>query len=71
MKGFFESIDLSHNEITKLENFSILKNVKSLILSNNRISKIGICLNNFKVSFGESMPNLVSLILSNNKLTDL
>jgi len=42
MIGFFDAIDLSHNEIIKLENFSFLNKVKTLILSNNKISNIGL-----------------------------
>lgn len=40
-QDFFDSIDISNNDIIKLENFSILKKLKTLIITNNRISKIG------------------------------
>lgn len=34
---FFNCIDLSDNEISKLSNFSLLKKLKSLLICNNRI----------------------------------
>lgn len=36
---FYDCLDLSDNEIISLSSFSILKNLKSMILTNNRISK--------------------------------
>lgn len=60
----FDCIDLSDNEITKLENFPQLNRLRTLLLSNNRISKIS-------DNLGEALPELSTLILSNNKLTNL
>lgn len=63
----FECIDLSDNEIIKLSNFPPLDRLNSLILCNNRVSRID-------GDVSENIPNLVSLILTNNRierLTDL
>jgi len=60
----FNSIDLSDNEIQKLENFPVLMKLKMLHLSNNRVARIA-------PGLGEHIPNLDTLILSNNKLENL
>jgi U2 small nuclear ribonucleoprotein A' len=59
-----ECIDLSDNEIFKVENFPHLAKVKSIILANNKISAIADML-------GENLPNLVSLVLTNNRITNI
>jgi len=60
----YDCIDLSDNEIRKLENFPLLKRLVTLLLSNNRIQRIGPALN-------ESLPQLEMLVLTNNNLTQL
>jgi len=60
----YDSIDLSDNEIAKLENFPVLNRLRTLLLSNNRITKIA---NNL----GEALPHLDTLILTNNKIVNL
>jgi len=60
----YDCIDLSDNEITKLENFPLLNRLRTLFLNTNRISKIA-------PNLGESLLNLETLILNNNKLTNL
>ena len=60
----FDSIDLSDNEIKKLENFPLLKRIKKLLFSNNRISVI-------QERLEESLPNLSWLILTNNDIKEL
>jgi Leucine-rich repeat (LRR) protein len=50
MQNFFESIDLSDNELRKLGNFSFLDRLTSLILTNNRIKTIQ--------DLSDSLPNL-------------
>jgi U2 small nuclear ribonucleoprotein A' len=59
----FDTIDLSDNEIKRLENFPALMRLKTLFLCNNRISSIA--------SLGEFLPNLNSLNLANNRLANL
>merc|ERR1712233_224483 len=60
----FDTIDFSDNEIRKLDGFPYLTRVKSLLLNNNRIVRLGegleLCL-----------PNLRTLILTNNSLQEL
>ncbi|SCP04808.1 U2 small nuclear ribonucleoprotein A', putative [Plasmodium ovale] len=66
-KDYFECIDLSDNEIIKLNNIPCLQRLKTLILCNNKIARID-------SDIFENIPNLNSLVLTNNKiekLTDL
>jgi len=60
----YDTIDFSDNEVRKLDGFPYMTRVKSLMLNNNRIVRIGegleLCL-----------PNLNTLILTNNSLQEL
>ncbi|OEH74967.1 small nuclear ribonucleoprotein polypeptide a [Cyclospora cayetanensis] len=58
----FECIDLSDNEIIKLQNFPPLNRLTSLIVCNNRVSRIA-------SDLFECLPNVVSLVLTNNRVT--
>lgn len=60
----FDTIDLSDNEIVKLENFPYLNRLGTLLLNNNRITRIN-------PSIGEFLPKLHSLVLTNNRLLNL
>ncbi|CAH9142762.1 unnamed protein product [Cuscuta epithymum] len=60
----FDTIDLSDNEIVKLENFPYLNRLGTLLLNSNRITRI-----NPKI--GEFLPKLHTLVLTNNRLTNL
>jgi U2 small nuclear ribonucleoprotein A' len=60
---FFDCIDLSDNQIKKLNNFSFLPRLRSLILTNNLITVIHLS--------PEMVPNLENLCLLNNKLAEL
>lgn len=60
----FDTIDLSDNEIVKLENFPYLSRLGTLIMNNNRITRIS-------PSIGEFLPKLHSLVLTNNRLVNL
>ncbi|KAL3835438.1 hypothetical protein ACJIZ3_010174 [Penstemon smallii] len=60
----FDTIDLSDNEIVKLENFPHLNRLGTLLLNNNRITRINPDLREF-------LPKLHTLILTNNRLTNL
>lgn len=60
---FFECIDMSDNEIRKFANFSYLERLTSLIIANNRISKLTNC--------SDMLPNLQNLCLMTNKIIDL
>ena len=56
--------DLSDNEIQKLENFPLLKRLRTLFLHNNHISSVA-------PKLGESLPKLESLLLTNNRIETL
>ncbi|KAL2462770.1 U2 small nuclear ribonucleoprotein A' [Forsythia ovata] len=60
----FDTIDLSDNEIVKLENFPFLNRLGTLLLNNNRITRIN-------PNLGEFLPKLHTLVLTNNRLTNL
>ncbi|KAI3863521.1 hypothetical protein MKW92_015389 [Papaver armeniacum] len=60
----FDTIDLSDNEIVKLENFPHLKRLGTLIINNNRITRIS-------PNLGEFLPKLHTLVLTNNRLVNL
>ncbi|GAB2289334.1 hypothetical protein Dimus_023638 [Dionaea muscipula] len=60
----FDTIDFSDNEIVKLENFPYLNRLGTLIVNNNRITRIS-------STIGEFLPKLHSLILTNNRLANL
>eukprot|EP00358_Blepharisma_japonicum_P001692 CAMPEP_0202949782 /NCGR_PEP_ID=MMETSP1395-20130829/16616_1 /ASSEMBLY_ACC=CAM_ASM_000871 /TAXON_ID=5961 /ORGANISM="Blepharisma japonicum, Strain Stock R1072" /LENGTH=184 /DNA_ID=CAMNT_0049653115 /DNA_START=1 /DNA_END=552 /DNA_ORIENTATION=+ len=59
----FECIDLSHNEITKLEDTAPLRRLNTILLSYNHISKIS-------PQFGKNLPYLENLVLTNNNIRD-
>jgi U2 small nuclear ribonucleoprotein A' len=60
----FDLIDLSDNEIQKIDNFPTLKRLNTLFLNNNRLNYID-------SSVAGSLPNLEMLILTNNYFRDL
>lgn len=60
----FDTIDLSDNEIVKLENMPYLYRLGTLIINNNRITRIN-------PNIGEFLPNLHTLVLTNNRFVNL
>jgi U2 small nuclear ribonucleoprotein A' len=58
-----EVIDLTNNDIARLENFPFMSRLSTLLISNNRICKIDSDLAQF-------LPNLESLIMADNDLRD-
>lgn len=56
--------DLSDNEIQKLENFPLLKRLRTLFLHNNHVNAVA-------PKIGESLPKLEALLLTNNKFETL
>lgn len=60
----FDTIDLSDNDIRKLDGFPLLKRLKTLFLNNNRIIRIA-------EGLEHNIPFLEELILTNNQLTEL
>jgi len=59
----YDCIDLSDNEINKLENFPLLNRLRTLLASNNQINRIA--------SLGDSLIHLDTLVLNNNKISNL
>lgn len=57
----FDSLDLSGNEIVKLEGFPRLNRLHTLTLCNNRLVRIGVTLES-------TVPNLKCLNLTNNRI---
>jgi U2 small nuclear ribonucleoprotein A' len=60
----FDSIDLSDNEIVKLEGFPLLRRLSTLLVNNNRIARL-------HANLGASLPKLSTLVLTTNKLVNL
>lgn len=58
----FGCIDLTDNSITKLERLPKLNRLRSLLLINNRISRV-------EGNFAIDCPYLENLVLTNNKVT--
>jgi len=60
----FDTVDFTDNDIRRLDGFPLLKRVKNLLLSNNRIVRI-------TDTLPEMVPNLESVYLMNNNVGDL
>eukprot|EP00300_Choanocystis_sp_HF-7_P000742 c10613_g1_i1.p1 GENE.c10613_g1_i1~~c10613_g1_i1.p1 ORF type:complete len:139 (+),score=24.46 c10613_g1_i1:166-582(+) len=60
----FDTIDLSENEIRKLDNLPLLRRLHTLFLNNNRITRIS-------ETVGPALPNLQTLMLTNNQIQEL
>ncbi|CAJ0572351.1 unnamed protein product, partial [Mesorhabditis spiculigera] len=60
----FDTLDLTDNDIKKLENFPLLKRVSTIYAHNNRIHYI-------QPDIGKSLPNLKRLMLTNNNIGEL
>lgn len=60
----FDNIDLTDNDLRRLENIPVLPRLKSLFLANNRISFID-------PELGQSLQHLHTLVLTNNNLSEL
>uniref|UniRef100_M3ZGW7 Small nuclear ribonucleoprotein polypeptide A' n=1 Tax=Xiphophorus maculatus TaxID=8083 RepID=M3ZGW7_XIPMA len=60
----FDTIDFSDNEVRKLDGFPLLKRLKTLLMNNNRICRIG-------ENLEQSLPDLRELVLTNNNIQEL
>ncbi|RIA93871.1 leucine-rich repeat-domain-containing protein [Glomus cerebriforme] len=59
-----DTIDLTDNDIRVLGNFPLLRRVRTLLLANNRITRID-------PQIFEVLPNLTTLVLTNNNISEL
>lgn len=64
-RDLFDTIDLTDNEIKRLENFPRLQRLSTLLLGNNLISKI-----DSEFFSSKQLPSLNTLILTNNRILD-
>uniref|UniRef100_A0AAR2IY31 U2A'/phosphoprotein 32 family A C-terminal domain-containing protein n=1 Tax=Pygocentrus nattereri TaxID=42514 RepID=A0AAR2IY31_PYGNA len=60
----FDTIDFSDNEVRKLDGFPLLKRLKTVLINNNRICRIG-------ENLEQSLPNLKELVLTSNNIQEL
>ncbi|XP_061669434.1 U2 small nuclear ribonucleoprotein A' [Syngnathoides biaculeatus] len=60
----FDTVDFSDNEVRKLDGFPLLKRLKTLLMNNNRICRIG-------ENLEQSLPGLRELVLTNNNIQEL
>jgi len=65
-RDLFDVIDLTDNEIKRLENFPRLQRLSTILLSNNSISRI-----DTEFFSPKQLPSLHTLILTNNRILDL
>lgn len=59
-----DTIDLTDNSVSQLQNFPLLKRLSTLLVSNNRVAHIS-------PTLAKSIPNLTSLCLTNNAVSEL
>lgn len=59
----YDTIDLTDNEIRRLENFPRMTRLKTLLLSNNQLAKV-------EPEVAEKLLSLETLVLNNNKITE-
>eukprot|EP01033_Poteriospumella_lacustris_P006816 gene6816-4911_t len=60
----YDVVDLSDNDIKKLDNFPPMRRLSAILANNNSISKIS-------PTLGETLPNLQAVILTNNRVSNL
>ncbi len=63
-QDLYELIDLSDNALENVSNFPLLKRLRTIMASNNRISQVA-------RGLGQLLPGLENLILANNRLARL
>jgi len=60
----FDTIDFTDNDIKKIDKFPLLKRLKHIMISNNRVVRIS-------EGLQENLPSLETLVLTNNGLKEL
>ncbi|KAJ1655220.1 U2 snRNP complex subunit [Dispira simplex] len=63
-KDLNDTIDLSNNDLRRLDNFPVLKRLKCLLVNNNRVQS-------FNGELARSLPNLETLVLTGNAVDKL
>ncbi|KND02597.1 uncharacterized protein SPPG_03053 [Spizellomyces punctatus DAOM BR117] len=63
-KDSHDVVDLTDNDLRRLDGFPLMKRLKALMVSNNRITRIDLDL-------AKQLPNLNTLILNNNHIEEL
>jgi len=63
-RDLFDTINLSDNDIRRLDNFPPLKRCKALLVGNNRVEKLD-------PGLVDALPNLETLVLTNNEISEL
>lgn len=63
-KDLNDTLDLTDNDLKRLDNFPPMKRLKHLLCANNRIQKIDAELSKY-------LPNLQTLVLTNNQISEL
>lgn len=64
MEDQFDTLDLSDNEIKKMDNFPSMHRLRTILLTNNHITRID-------PKIGRNLVNLEHLILTNNRIANL
>jgi len=64
MEDQFDTLDLSDNEIKKVDNFPRMLRLRTILLTNNHVTRLD-------GRVGRNLSNLEHLILTNNRITDL
>lgn len=78
----YDCIDLSDNEIAKLQNYSLLRRyfqkqkrptLLPSLIPGNRLKTLNLCNNRISKiqNIGDSLPNIENIVLVNNKISDL
>jgi len=60
----YDTIDLSDNDIRKVDNFTLLPRLKTLLLNNNRVVRCA-------SDVFQTLPNIHTLVLTNNLISEL
>ena len=64
LQDSFGAIDLSDNELARLERFPLMRRLRLLTACNNRVARLG-------AGMGRALPQLDSLVLTGNRLATL
>jgi U2 small nuclear ribonucleoprotein A' len=60
----YDTLEMSNNEITAMENFPLLRTLRTVLLSNNRIRSIA-------PNLGQFLPGVHTVMLTNNRIATL